>query len=269
MQHKRPPVTDTEQSLLNDVCATPGDDGPRLVYADFLDERGEGTDRERAEYIRGNIARSSCHAFMYSCFENGYDYCQCEALKWFLDGKGCVTVRSGFPAELRVSMAEFLGGECERCDRTGQAETWDGRVPVIRYEVCPACHGTGRTPGLAEVAAERWWPITRVVLADREPVLVDGDPAHDEFVGRWIWWQGDGRIEDNGPGVIPIELIPKDFLRDVWAFDTRDAALAALSDACCRMIRDRRAKKPIANAAGNYNYAAAALDLQIFARGTQ
>src|SRR4051794_533693 len=38
-----------EQAFLRAICAAPDDDGPRLVYADWLDEQG---DADRAEFIR-------------------------------------------------------------------------------------------------------------------------------------------------------------------------------------------------------------------------
>jgi uncharacterized protein (TIGR02996 family) len=41
-----------EQSFLAAICSQPADDTVRLVYADWLDERGQAGDRERAEFIR-------------------------------------------------------------------------------------------------------------------------------------------------------------------------------------------------------------------------
>jgi uncharacterized protein (TIGR02996 family) len=38
-----------EEAFLRDICENPGDDAPRLVFADWLDEHGEG---DRAEFIR-------------------------------------------------------------------------------------------------------------------------------------------------------------------------------------------------------------------------
>lgn len=46
-------MTDADRPFLNAILAAPDDDAPRLVYADFLDERGEG---ERAEFIRLAVA---------------------------------------------------------------------------------------------------------------------------------------------------------------------------------------------------------------------
>ena len=42
----------TESALLATVCAAPEDDGPRLVYADWLEETGEPANVARAEFIR-------------------------------------------------------------------------------------------------------------------------------------------------------------------------------------------------------------------------
>jgi uncharacterized protein (TIGR02996 family) len=39
-------------ALLREIIANPDDDVPRLVYADWLEEHGDGYDRERAEFIR-------------------------------------------------------------------------------------------------------------------------------------------------------------------------------------------------------------------------
>ncbi|MBY0460563.1 MAG: TIGR02996 domain-containing protein, partial [Gemmataceae bacterium] len=45
------PSTD-EQAFLDAVLASPDDDTPRLVFADWLDERAEGDDTARAALIR-------------------------------------------------------------------------------------------------------------------------------------------------------------------------------------------------------------------------
>lgn len=40
------------QSFLRDVCENPGDDTPRLIYADWIEDNG---DPDQAEFIRGQI----------------------------------------------------------------------------------------------------------------------------------------------------------------------------------------------------------------------
>src|SRR5262245_39882033 len=43
------------KQLLAEVCECPDDDGPRLVYADWLEEHGDEAERERAEFIRVQV----------------------------------------------------------------------------------------------------------------------------------------------------------------------------------------------------------------------
>ena len=42
----------TEQGLLHAILESPADDGPRLIYADWLDEQGQAP---RAEFIRTQV----------------------------------------------------------------------------------------------------------------------------------------------------------------------------------------------------------------------
>lgn len=48
-----------EDAILWDVCANPDADLPRLAYADFLEERGQPGDDERAEFIRAQCELAS------------------------------------------------------------------------------------------------------------------------------------------------------------------------------------------------------------------
>src|SRR5687768_3332195 len=47
----RPAMTEDEAALYEAVLANPADDAPRLVYADWLDERGD----RRGEYLRVDL----------------------------------------------------------------------------------------------------------------------------------------------------------------------------------------------------------------------
>lgn len=51
-----PPMNDEERALLRAICAKPNEDAPRLVYADWLDERGVGLLALHAELIRASIS---------------------------------------------------------------------------------------------------------------------------------------------------------------------------------------------------------------------
>src|SRR4051794_7736257 len=44
--------TAQDDAFLADIVEHPQDDTPRLVYADWLTEHGDETDRDRAEFIR-------------------------------------------------------------------------------------------------------------------------------------------------------------------------------------------------------------------------
>src|SRR5436190_13556603 len=54
-----------EQALLRSICAEPDDDAPRLVYADWLEERGD----PRADYIRAEclLAQHAAGPCMHTC----------------------------------------------------------------------------------------------------------------------------------------------------------------------------------------------------------
>src|SRR5688572_27811799 len=52
----RPAMTEDEAALYEAVLANPADDAPRLVYADWLDERGD----RRGEYLRVDLELSKC-----------------------------------------------------------------------------------------------------------------------------------------------------------------------------------------------------------------
>jgi uncharacterized protein (TIGR02996 family) len=55
----------TEQDFLQAVCAEPDDDGPRLVFADWLEDNGQP---ERAEFIR-----SQCRRAKMDEWDDGYE----------------------------------------------------------------------------------------------------------------------------------------------------------------------------------------------------
>jgi uncharacterized protein (TIGR02996 family) len=48
-----------EQAFLQDIIAHPEDDAPRLIYADWLDDRGQPGDADRAEFIRAQVGLAS------------------------------------------------------------------------------------------------------------------------------------------------------------------------------------------------------------------
>ncbi|HEY1066638.1 MAG TPA: TIGR02996 domain-containing protein, partial [Pirellulales bacterium] len=47
------------QPFLDAIRAAPEDDAPRLIYADWLDEQGDESSRDRAAFIRAQCAAGS------------------------------------------------------------------------------------------------------------------------------------------------------------------------------------------------------------------
>jgi len=175
----------TTHPLLSAILASPHDDLPRLIYADWLDENSES---ERAEFIRTQIAKGfqcdNCmgdYAVGQLCpYDNGSLLCpSCDDLQnesglpASLFGEGKVLYRRGFPEEIQCTMREWCGPiPCNICCR------WNldlielyGSSHVIRpNKNCFHCKGDGRFAGIAKAVCEAW-PVTRVVLVDREPII--------------------------------------------------------------------------------------------------
>lgn len=247
----------TADPLLHAVLADPGNDLPRLIYADALDDRGEA---EQAEFIRVQceLARPHPGCHCKGCRPNerhGPTQCRqplrgrerelwdARRTGWFgRQGENGLwhylaadhrsparvsVVRRGFVDEIRLPLAAFVGGACERRTCHG------GRVMLnaMASRRCPACHGTGTVLGCA-AELFRAHPITRVVLTDREPL-----DDHD----RYGWIDSSVRPTSLGdPERLTLELwrligghrrYTGEPVLIKW-FDAAAAALAALSAAC-------------------------------------
>lgn len=244
------------------IRANPDQDAPRLIYADWLEEQGDGA---RAAFIRvqvelANHPGMNCGT-MYCGRQEGYcDEClHYRALQkrerelwlvhsadWFSDitrlplnvppagyvemrpGDTAAIVRRGFVDEVRVSLAQWTGGElCEGCynsEEHGPA----GNGNWKRSE-CPHCHGTGHTPGIGP-ALVRQQPVEAVRITDKRPVQPHGH--------LWFW---------NGPeglGARVADTLPREIIKLMNAvhghghdsasahFPTEQAAQDALSQAC-------------------------------------
>lgn len=179
------------------------DDGPRLVYADYLEEQGD----PRGEFIRvqcelakldesssmtsprGKLFKESIEVHALRAREaellerHGAEWAS-ESLGtlftttvWGEDACGVVgrlrngdatifefTWHRGFPARLSLTARQAWGEACGSCRST---EYWhDGRAFGIGG--CPTCHGSGRV-GAILPAILKACPVESVRISDKEP----------------------------------------------------------------------------------------------------
>lgn len=183
-------MTDLIAAIIN----TPNDDAPRLVYADWLDEKGEP---ERADYIRKSIRLFQLRQLktmneerlaldeevkeMYAQHIN-YTSAHCN-----------VTVNRGFPYEIMVHSPAFLSvlkqKRCNQCvygrqkyvehERIDYRRITSEEISVthdIKERNCPNCDGMGRgwyhEPGsFMDIA--KLWPITSVIYTSTMRTMMD------------------------------------------------------------------------------------------------
>lgn len=201
-------MNDTERDLLRAACERPYDDLPRLVYADYLEERGEP---ELAAFVRDQIARpKTCLVFVITGPKFGWyaapmgtpkyppdsvrDHFLAQLRSSGLPHDSRVEIRRGFVDAVTVSMGALRGGECDACGGDG-VERWrvnDGTEEGIEQEdLCRHCT-YGRLPGL--VRALSAFPLTTVRVTGVEP-----DAVGEEF----CWLQ-------ERPDVLSRAIVPKE-----------------------------------------------------------
>jgi uncharacterized protein (TIGR02996 family) len=157
-------MTLDELALLAAVLASPGDDTPRLVYADWLDEHGRP---ERAEFIRCQVriaeigrelqseedCEQKCCAERIALRRRERELLTAHGDEWFgvdlrdenrdtTEPLPPLRTSRGFVEYVACSWEAFAGGECRWCYGTGRDAVWSDR--------CGHCDGTGRTPGIAD-----------------------------------------------------------------------------------------------------------------------
>lgn len=240
-------------ALLRAVLEKPEDDAPRLIYADWLEENGDG---ERAEFIRLQCESKSLMSFngammtatkdeslMRNC---GYVWLGKYYESNSPNGRNWNWSR-GFISEIRLTCAEFVGGPCGKCNGTSwiTSRVWHGPTQdddeiSTSSSPCEHCKRTGQIEGIARELFERH-PLTRVVLVDKKPL---------HFDGRYLWHNKDNRLASGDIGHqdhLPekIHSLIRGFIRKpdrvtglVKSYRTESAALNALSDACVAYGRE-------------------------------
>lgn len=202
--------TEDYQQFLARIRERPDDDVVRLVFADWLEERGEG---ERAEFVRVQCELANVQAWrvphnggtstgpdpakmkrerlaelkmrerelwastltMASTPTGGYPILQ----GWVsMAHDTLATFDRGFVRAVRAPLASLHGGECvASCHETGNICD-GGRAtapnPAFTRE-CRSCHGTGRTHGVLPLLLRRE-PIgcAGIEVTDFQPIQIGG-----------------------------------------------------------------------------------------------
>jgi uncharacterized protein (TIGR02996 family) len=144
--------TPHEAGLLQDVCANPADDVPRLVYADWLEDNG---DPQRAEFIRTHVEMAKLgegHRRHASLFQRAQALLMRNASVWHGElpdwarprGYGLGSYDRGFLREIHCTARQWLKG----------AKTLLRTVPVDHLSVSNATGKVGelcRHPGFERV----------------------------------------------------------------------------------------------------------------------
>lgn len=208
-------MTDAD-AFLAAIVAAPGEDLPRLVYADWLDEHG---DPDRAEFIRLQIAlarEGAADDRLHAGVARAKELLAANKPRWEIpDLHGVQSFRRGFVESLQVSTDEFIA----HADRIGQSAPVIGlrlvnagpfldalyRVPWLsRLEELDLTNNLGSRHWLGDLLAAVPLPNLRALelrnnvlfadevrmIAGRAPTLprltrlnLSGNPVSDEGVG--------------------------------------------------------------------------------------
>lgn len=184
-------MSDDRLSFIRAICENPADDTSRLVFADWLEERGE---LSQAHYIRDSINRPDVVQLFnveppWSVMPDGITpqwargfvtAVTCTAQRW-LSVADDISWHPEQTVECRAKGCEYgTIGRPRPGDVGGQ---WMGRM-------CDACDGMGRVARPLPATAQ---PITRVTMTDvytpvigSRFVVVDGSPQTlESFAERW------------------------------------------------------------------------------------
>lgn len=145
------PTAAEEQAFLQPILARYADDGPRLIYADFLDESDDPADRGRAELIRTQCALARLpadHPRREELTHRQSDLLQQFQTAWTAPFRGLADgfeFRRGLLDAVSVDAATFLarGGELFR------------RAPVRRVRLADAARHVGRLAHCPHLASVR------------------------------------------------------------------------------------------------------------------
>ncbi len=228
-----------ENCFLNAICEDPFDDAPRLVYADWLEERGES---DYPEFVRLSCRLAELVGEQNLGFEPG--------TAWFIEDPVAmqIAVRCRdifFASEEFQKRKQICVGDSGICQlryvvprladwRRGFPRTWQGdHASFVSHD---AANLFGRLP------------ITEVKLTGKGPSRHVGDRS---WYGWWSYYQNREVHEETSDDIYPPLW---EFLRTTdqvlsggrWAtYYTKEAAVQSLSAACVAYGRSKAGLKPL------------------------
>lgn len=241
-------TTIDHRPFLAAILADPGNDAPRLVYADRLEEIGEC---DRAEFIRSGCARPRRTSFADNVPHRIADrgtflsswvivpHWFRGATKWLNEtlppppttSRIDIEARRGFVERVRLPLAAWVGGPCAECSGIGARRGSPPPGADWSDPRCLACHGTGRTAAIGPLLARRC-PLDRdagVRFTDREP---NRDDAYPDTPYCWFNSDADEETIRDIAHFLPPELwVGKKKRMEHTRYTSPDLAHAALSRA--------------------------------------
>lgn len=237
----------TYSDLLQAVLDNPADDGPRLVFADWLEEQGESA---RADFIRIQIAMAECKTKS----KKFKSLCEREKTIWTSKKKW---ENWFFPREVTFQLYQNKGIELLWQDSHDRLPLLHPEYPTpipfaspIKKKPLPV-FATGR--GFIYYVSDRLHilqcdlpellthqPITHAIAVDRYPISETADNR-----GPWHWTNPlppCTRSRHRDPSIIPAEITDVRLNR---SFDTPVNAILALSAALIVEAKERMKRQSV------------------------
>ena len=168
-----------EIALLEAVCSAPDDDGPRLRFADWLEETGQPANAARAEFIRLQCALARLEEFDPQRPElerRANALLARHGEEW---ARPLVAAALGKPSGLRGWLSGLLGRD------TPPITGWEYRRGFVEWVSLDASAFPGRAEALARLTPLRHLRVTGLGDFDRR------EPAE---MRRLLSWSGLGRL---------------------------------------------------------------------------
>lgn len=239
----------TDQDFLREIIANKADDGPRLIYADWLDSQGRS---ERAELIRVQIEAAQIGKSDWKT--------EVIAGRWGKDNP--LAKRGEYIASLWARARELLTKRDSR--RRTASRVWAGTLAsfsTVHRSDEPFKYDRGFISLAMPQRLEEWMkygpaavrqqPIERVVAFDKRPfgtpMNLRGNPNYSPTA--WYWTEtpdAPAPLSSFGGlqvgAQVPVELFKIGGL-PYTRFDSEAAAMTALSDAAIKWAEATRAAR--------------------------